>query len=145
MTSMSLSKTRDQSRCAPSQWEVSWHCNNISHWLGAYLDWSLKTAVPKLQTHLSYHCLVLNHWYYLLWVNFMKITLVVSLLKHVHHRKPQHKRISQFNLFSTLSLMCGSWEPKSNIMTVYHLAWPTSWAATGHCCNKGSNNIYGKG
>ena len=32
---------RDQSRYAPSQWEMSLHCNDISHWLGPYLDWSL--------------------------------------------------------------------------------------------------------
>ena len=32
---------RDQSRYAPSQWEMSLQCNNVSDWLGAYLDWSL--------------------------------------------------------------------------------------------------------
>ena len=32
---------RDQSRYAPSQWETSLHCNDVSQWLGAYLDWSL--------------------------------------------------------------------------------------------------------
>ena len=26
---------------APSQWETSLQCNDASHWLGAYLDWSL--------------------------------------------------------------------------------------------------------
>ena len=31
----------DQSRYAPSQWEKSLQCNNVSHWLGAYLDWFL--------------------------------------------------------------------------------------------------------
>ena len=29
---------RDQSRYAPSQWVMSLHCNDVSHWLGAYLD-----------------------------------------------------------------------------------------------------------
>ena len=33
--------SRDQSRYVPSQWETSLHCNNISHWLGTNLDWSL--------------------------------------------------------------------------------------------------------
>ena len=28
-------------RYAPSQWETSLHCNDVSHWLGAYLNWSL--------------------------------------------------------------------------------------------------------
>ena len=31
----------DQFRYAPSQWETSLHCNDVSHCLGAYLDWSL--------------------------------------------------------------------------------------------------------
>ena len=30
----------NQSVYAPSQWETSLHCNNVSHWLGAYLYWS---------------------------------------------------------------------------------------------------------
>ena len=32
---------RDQSRYAPNQWEMTLQCNDVSHWLGAYLDWSL--------------------------------------------------------------------------------------------------------
>ena len=35
----------DQSRNASSQWETSLQCNDVSHWLGAYLDrldWSLR-------------------------------------------------------------------------------------------------------
>ena len=32
---------RDQSRYAPSQWETLLHCNDVSHWLGAYLYWFL--------------------------------------------------------------------------------------------------------
>ena len=41
---------RDQSRYAPSQWETSVHCNNVSHWLGAYLDWSLPihAVIPSI-------------------------------------------------------------------------------------------------
>ena len=36
---------QDQSRYAPSQWEMSLQCNDISHWLSAYLDWSLQSFV----------------------------------------------------------------------------------------------------
>ena len=36
---------RDRSRYAPSQWETSIQCNNISHWLGSYLDWSPVTEI----------------------------------------------------------------------------------------------------
>ena len=32
---------RDQSRYAPSPWKTSLQCNDVSHWLCAYLDWSL--------------------------------------------------------------------------------------------------------
>ena len=32
---------QDHSVYAPSQWEMALHCNAISHWLGAYTEWSL--------------------------------------------------------------------------------------------------------
>ena len=32
---------RELSRYAPSQWETSLHCNDVSHWLGAYPNRSL--------------------------------------------------------------------------------------------------------
>ena len=35
---------RDQFMYAPSQWETSLHFNDVSHWPGAYLDWSLETS-----------------------------------------------------------------------------------------------------
>ena len=28
---------------APNPWETTLHCNGVSHWLGAYTDWSLNT------------------------------------------------------------------------------------------------------
>ena len=49
---LSWPASRDQSSYAPSQWESSLHCNNISHWLGAYLDWSLRQVSACLHgTH----------------------------------------------------------------------------------------------
>ena len=39
---------RDQPRYAPNQWEMLLQYNNVSHWLGAYLDWSL-TFPRKIQ------------------------------------------------------------------------------------------------
>ena len=38
---------RDQSRYAPSQWETSLQCNDVSHWLGAFLDWSLLNDILR--------------------------------------------------------------------------------------------------
>ena len=35
---------RNMSRYVPSQWEMSLHCNDISHWQGTYLNWSLWLA-----------------------------------------------------------------------------------------------------
>ena len=35
---------RYQSRYVPSQWETSLQCKDVSHWLGAYLDWSLQAS-----------------------------------------------------------------------------------------------------
>ena len=61
-----LCSTRDQSRYSPCQWETSLHCNDISHWLGAYLHWSLwknrilnamfeeSINVPNKRSYLSY-------------------------------------------------------------------------------------------
>ena len=42
---------RDQSRYAPSQWETSLQCNDVSHWLGAHLNWSLSCSKSKSQYH----------------------------------------------------------------------------------------------
>ena len=33
--------SRDRARYAPSQWETSLHCNDVSHWLAAHLDRSM--------------------------------------------------------------------------------------------------------
>ena len=47
-----LTGGRDQSEYAPSQWETSLHCNDGSHGLGAYLDWSLRRWQPFVITAL---------------------------------------------------------------------------------------------
>ena len=39
------STPRDQYRYAPSQRETALHCNDVSYWLGAPLDWSLTPIV----------------------------------------------------------------------------------------------------
>ena len=47
---------RDLSRYAPSPWEASLYCNDVSHWLGAYLDWSLR-EYPSIG-HVDRHCVL---------------------------------------------------------------------------------------
>ena len=32
---------------APSQWETTLHCNVVSHWLGAYTNWSLGASKKR--------------------------------------------------------------------------------------------------
>ena len=45
---------RDLFRYAPSPWETSLHCNDVSHWLGAYLDSSLlyRSCWSILRSHI---------------------------------------------------------------------------------------------
>ena len=43
--------SRDQFRYAPSQWETSLHCNDVSHWLGACIDWSLALYQYRLVSY----------------------------------------------------------------------------------------------
>ena len=43
---------------APGQWETSLHCNDVSHWLGAYLNWSLH-IVP-----ISWKAITHYTWFY---------------------------------------------------------------------------------
>ena len=38
---------RDHFVYAPSQWEMALQCNAISHWLGAYTEWSLWTTTKN--------------------------------------------------------------------------------------------------
>ena len=38
--------------CSP--WDTSLHCNDVSHWLGAYLDWSLLSSIG----HFDQHCVL---------------------------------------------------------------------------------------
>ena len=68
---------RDQFVNAPSQWEMTLHCNIISYWLGTYTKWSLsqhtlqhqyglirKTWWPKLAQHPKFplSMVSLHHW-----------------------------------------------------------------------------------
>ena len=59
---------RDQSRYVPSQWETLLHCNTVSHWLGAYLDWSLPIT-----------------WQYIPWIMHMFFFFVTILLMDIRN------------------------------------------------------------
>ena len=43
---------------APTQWEMVRHCNSVSHWLGAYTEWSLIYGVWLLMNY-SILCLLM--------------------------------------------------------------------------------------
>ena len=45
---------------APSQWEMTLHCNVISHWLGAYTKWSL--SFGRFNTILPYNIEAWTKW-----------------------------------------------------------------------------------
>ena len=45
---------RADSRFAPSQWETSLHCNDVSHWLGA----SLESVLPWTDASQSKFCII---------------------------------------------------------------------------------------
>ena len=68
---VSMHLSRDQSSYAPSQWETSLHCNNVSHWLGAYLDRPLLRGSRKCrvdsrfapsQWETALLCNDISHW-----------------------------------------------------------------------------------
>ena len=49
--------SRAHSMYAPCQWEMTWHCNAASDWLGAYTEWSLNfypghSYIAKVRTGL---------------------------------------------------------------------------------------------
>ena len=54
-------RTQDHSVYAPSQWQTTIQCNVVSHWLGAYTNWSLYTHYIPLNM-----CVDLL-WFGILW------------------------------------------------------------------------------
>ena len=58
----SSSWCREQSRYIPSQWETLLQCNDISHWLGTYLDWSLFMWWPFISAQVSHPCHKIHVW-----------------------------------------------------------------------------------
>ena len=54
---------RDQFVNVTSQWETTWHCNVVSHWLGAYIKLSLKLNVMYSTLHRIYCWLIGKLWY----------------------------------------------------------------------------------
>ena len=76
---------RDHSLYAPSQWEMTLHCNVISHWLGAYMKWSLwlwryhfmggvlvKSDLALSQLHLAWMEGPISHKIYEILLKFCK-------------------------------------------------------------------------
>ena len=59
---LSWPANRDQSGYAPSQWETSLHCNDVSHWLGAYPDWSLRQVSACLHLWDTHQACLIKHW-----------------------------------------------------------------------------------
>ena len=62
---------RDHSVYVLSQWETALHCNAVSHWLGAYTEWSLVT-------------LTCHNWFYK--DTGKPLYNTILLLKNTHNR-----------------------------------------------------------
>ena len=52
---------RDHSVYAPNQWEMALQCNAVSHWLGAYTEWSHSVYAPS-QWETALQCNTVSHW-----------------------------------------------------------------------------------
>ena len=54
---------RDYFVYAPSQWETALQCNAVSHWLGAYIDWSLwAVLIQQLSFFPCHYTPASTHW-----------------------------------------------------------------------------------
>ena len=51
---------RNQSRYASRPLETSLHCNDVSHWLGAHLDWSLLSSIGNVDLYCVLKSLVMK-------------------------------------------------------------------------------------
>ena len=81
---LSLWPCRDQSRYAPIQWETSLHCNDVFHWLGAYLGWSLTLTLWVLfqvSVEIPKCMLAVKVWTAATMVNSTELTILLSCTK----------------------------------------------------------------
>ena len=65
---LSRNSSRADSRLAPSQWEAVLLCNDVSHWLGANLEWALlncsaldKKLIASRAQNIEYVVFSINH------------------------------------------------------------------------------------
>ena len=76
---------RHQFMYVPSQWEKLLHCKDVSHWLGTYLDWSLKVLFLTIMTQAA--CTppvkVTESYVSLCWVVYMTAVNEVDLTHHI--------------------------------------------------------------
>ena len=65
---------------AASQWETALHCNVVSHWLGAYTEWSLIMR-PLISKNGGIHFvanMTLTHWGRVTHICVSKLTIIGS-------------------------------------------------------------------
>ena len=84
-------KVRDQPRYAPSQWKTSLQCNDVSHWMGAYLDWSLQGHNDRQLT--TFPCMFTTDLLVQLCTNHSANTECFILL-NIHLNKQKLKELS---------------------------------------------------
>ena len=80
---------------APSQWETTLQCNVVSHWLGAYTEWSLdpvdELRLMSWKTHLYWWAIVIH----------IESTLLTSKKEIGHRQIPRwiHSCACQYNTY----------------------------------------------
>ena len=92
---ISMQRCRDHFGGVPSQWEMTWQCYVISHWLGTCTKWSLKilsfwyrNVIAILSSHWNFHILVRRHFCIemMLWFkNSQQYTKVSFVLKEFYN------------------------------------------------------------
>ena len=90
---------------APSQWEMALHCNAISHWLGAFTDWSLKIwHLGKQETIFYYSKTHTGLWFLnLFWLSQMRIAQSYQISLQIPSHNLCHVLTSQMLYFLNFS------------------------------------------
>ena len=114
---------RDQSRYAPSQWKTLLQCNNVFHWQGAYLVWSLCMA--------TYHH---HYWGHVWWHHQMEtfstlLALCAGNSLVISEFPPQRPVTRSFGIF--VDLRFNKWLSKQLRCRWFEMPLCSLW----HHCN----------
>ena len=129
---LTMSNLRDHYVYVPSQWEMALQCNPISHWLGTYIEWSLKPfffIIHCGSAHFPfvgiYHFNVICQSYWLTNCKPLSLSfLIQAWCSFLSYELYEGKKKDYLHSI-VLPLMASSTDPKSI----------TSHVLFTHCCN----------